>query len=205
MIYIYGSGGHARVVADAALACGLEIAGFFDDDPARWGSFVMEAPVLSPQGIEPGDFVAAIGSGGVRQKVASRLLGAGWRLRSLIHPRGCVSPRARLEAGVFVAAMAVVGPDAQVGEGAIVNHGAVVDHDCDVGAYAHVAPNATLGGGARLGVRAMAGAGSVLLPQVSLGDDALLGAGAVATRDLAAGMKAAGAPARPLPERSGKA
>lgn len=202
MLFIYGAGGHARVAADAALACGWRIGGFFDDDSTKWGSSLMGAPVLSPEGIEPGEFLPAIGGGALRERTAARLLARGWRMKTVIHPRGCVSPHAQLGLGVFVAAMAVAGPMAKIEDGAIVNHGAVVDHDCWVGPYAHVAPGAVMGGGAQIGARAMLGAGSRLLPLRRIGEDATLGAGAVATRDLAAGAVAVGAPARIAAPRS---
>lgn len=42
------------------------------------------------------------------------------------------------------------------------------------------------------------GGGAIILPGVRIGDDALVGAGAVVTRDVAAGTTVAGNPARPM-------
>lgn len=48
----------------------------------------------------------------------------------------------------------------------------------------------------RIGHRAWIGAGAILLPGVTVGDDAVVGAGAVVTRDVAARTVVAGNPAR---------
>jgi maltose O-acetyltransferase len=48
----------------------------------------------------------------------------------------------------------------------------------------------------RIGRNVWIGAGAIILPGVSVGDDALLGAGSVVTHDVPAGATAYGNPAR---------
>jgi len=54
----------------------------------------------------------------------------------------------------------------------------------------------------RIGDDAWIGGGAILLPGVSVGEGAIVAAGAVVTRDVAAGATVAGNPARPLSERA---
>jgi maltose O-acetyltransferase len=54
----------------------------------------------------------------------------------------------------------------------------------------------------RIGRNVWIGAGAIILPGVSIGDDALIGAGSVVTRDVPAGARALGNPARVRPETS---
>jgi maltose O-acetyltransferase len=49
-----------------------------------------------------------------------------------------------------------------------------------------------------IGANVWIGGGALILPGVTVGDDAIIGAGAVVTRDVAAGTTVAGNPARPL-------
>lgn len=50
----------------------------------------------------------------------------------------------------------------------------------------------------RIGARAFIGARTIVMPGVTIGEDAIIGAGSVVTRDVGAGMVAAGSPAREL-------
>lgn len=136
----------------------------------------------------------AIGDGQARQAESAQL-GRG-RLASVIHPLASVSPHAKIGAGCFVAAQAVLGPNVELGLGVIVNHGAVVDHDARVGDFAHIAPRAVLGGGVQVGAGALIGAGSAVLPGLHICAGAVVGAGAVVRQTLAEPGVYAGVPAR---------
>lgn len=48
----------------------------------------------------------------------------------------------------------------------------------------------------RIGANVWIGGGAILLPGVTIGDDAIIGAGSIVTRDVPAGAKALGNPAR---------
>ena len=50
----------------------------------------------------------------------------------------------------------------------------------------------------RIGANVWIGGGALIMPGVTIGDDAIIGAGAVVTRDVAAGATVGGNPARPL-------
>ena len=200
LIYVIGAGGHAKVVIDALLAGGVELARLrvADQRPSGAGATVLGAPLQSPaahRGMAGAYFHVAIGDPATRARLHGELRALGVRPLSVVHPASVVSPHASLGEAVFVAARAVVGPGATLGDGVIVNHGAVVDHDCVVGDFSHIAPNATLGGGVQVGAQALVGAGANVLPGKQVGDLAVVGAGAVLLSDIPAGRHWAGVPA----------
>lgn len=201
-LFVYGGGGHAKVILEAARAVGLEPV-VCDDDPAKSGAKVLGARVLGPSEIfdqaRARPAIVAIGSNAARRSVVERIT-AQWT--TVVHPQAVVSTHAELGRGVFVGPAAVVNADAKIGDHAIINTRAVVEHDAHVGDFAHVAPGAVLAGGAVVGSGCLIGAGATLLPGVTIGDGSTVGAGAVVIGDLPPGCTAVGTPARVLPSKT---
>lgn len=196
-LVILGAGGHGRVVADAALATGAWARVVATDrDPARCrGDLLPGVPLLPLQqalALPGALFHVAIGIAAHREREAGPLSG---RMATVVHPDASLSRWARVDAGCFVAAQAVVAPGAHLQHGAIVNHGAVIDHDARLGAFSHVAPQATLGGHARVGAHVLVGAGARVLPSLQVCDGCTLGAGAVVHSPIAQPGVYAGVPA----------
>jgi sugar O-acyltransferase (sialic acid O-acetyltransferase NeuD family) len=201
--YVFGAGGHGKVVADVAISAGLTIDGFLDDDPKLIGQEVLAGKVLG--GLDclreylragPVGIVLGVGSNTARRVVGRRCRDAGATILTVAHRMAAISPSATLGPGTVVMAGAVVNPDARIGEGVIVNTGAVVEHDCQIGNYAHLSPNAAVGGGVHLGDLSSLGLCACVLPGVSVGEGAVVGAGAVVIRPLAPYSVAVGVPAR---------
>ncbi len=204
-LVIFGAGGHAAVVADAAVAAGFVLAGVLANprpeaggQPPFGGVPWLGDPDRPESGLEDllarGAFVhAAVGDGETRRRWLEPRLASSV---AIVHPSAVVSPSATIEPGAFVGPRAVVNARAVVARGAIVNTAAVVEHDARVGAFAHVAPGSILLGAARVGEHAFIGGGGVVLPGIEIGARATLGAGGVATRAIAPDAVAMGVPAR---------
>ena len=217
---LWGSAGHAKVLAALLARRGGGVLATFDNDAnaeplvnvplyigaagfARW---------CAEQREDLGTIGALVAIGGARGRdrvaIHDRLAAAGLRVDAVVHDHASVDATARLGAGTQVLALALVAADAVLGRGVVVNHRASVDHECVLGDGVHVAPGATLCGLVRVGDAAMIGAGAVVLPRVVVGSDAVVGAGAVVTRDVPAGAVVVGNPARivaphALAERTG--
>jgi sugar O-acyltransferase (sialic acid O-acetyltransferase NeuD family) len=199
-IFVFGAGGHGRVVAEIMLACGWNLQGFLDDAAEEHASTMFGLPVRNADhGLKSGPrgrVALGIGDNGAREAIAERVRNAGGSLISAVHPSAIISPSANLAEGVVVMAGAVLNAECRIFEGAIINTGAVIEHDVQVGRYAHVSSNCTTGGGAQIGDRALVGLGAVVLPGKRIGSDSLIGAGAVVTSDIGDGEVAYGVPAR---------
>lgn len=207
---LWGSSGHAKVLADLLGALNDQVAMFVDADPAArpatvgvpiiHGTEAFHAWVATLPDRENWRGAVAIGGGRGLERVALlRLIAqAGIRAGTLIHPTATVSPKAQLGEGCQVLAGAIFAAGASTGEGIIVNHGAQVDHECVIGTGVHLAPRATLCGCVEVGDFAFIGAGAIVLPRLKIGRGAVIGAGAVVTKDVPAGSTVVGNPARPL-------
>ena len=202
-LLLFGAGGHARVVLDAALCSGQwgAVLASDRDDAVCTGELLPGVTMLKLSRLPAATGLAgavhiSIGNNASRQREAVAL--GVERLVTVVHPQASVSPHAFVAAGCFIAAQSVLAPGAQLGVGVIINHAAVVDHDVRVGDFSHVAPGAVLGGAAQIGARVLIGAGAVVLPGVSVCDDAVIGAGAVVSTHVLAAGTWVGVPARRL-------
>lgn len=207
---IWGSAGHAKVLASLIADRGGRVVALFDNrelPPALPGVplFVGEAGFRAwaddVAGLSDVIGLAAIGGhrGRDRMHVQGLFRAAGMRLSPLVHPTAFVCATASLGEGTQVLAQAVVAADAVVGEACIVNHKASVDHECALGAGVHVAPGATIAGCVRIGENVLVGAGAVVLPRIAIGANAIIGAGAVVTKDVPDDAVVIGNPARRFP------
>lgn len=200
-LYIFGAGGHGRVVAEIARAAGIRVAGFLDGNPGLRGTVVNEIAVLgdwTAVGHLEAESLFAVGVGGnpERKKVADEFARRARTIIRLVHPSAVVAAHTDIGEGTCVGPLAVIHVNASVGRHCIVNTAAVVDHECRVGDFAHVSANATLAGGASVGEGSLVGVGASVLPGVRIGAWCQVGAGAVVTKDLPDGVVACGVPAR---------
>jgi sugar O-acyltransferase (sialic acid O-acetyltransferase NeuD family) len=213
-LIIVGGGEHARVVAEAAAAAGLVVAGHTN----REGSPLVPPSGSSGDGLEPlgtDEEIAAslaamqpterpwlvLGFGGPpdARRRATAAFGGEARWATITHPAAWVSPSATLGQGTVVLAGAVVNAGAAIGDHAIVNSRAVIEHDVRLGSHVHVGPGATIGGGTRIGDDAIVGLGAAVRDHLTLGSRAIVGMGAVVVADVPEGSVVTGNPARPRP------
>lgn len=207
---IWGSSGHAKVLASLVALHSGRVVALFDRDPSARSVLTGVHLHIGTSGFrfwhenerDQGDVFGLVAIGGAlgRDRLEVQLLfrNHGIQVESIVHPDASVCATAILGPGTQVLAQAVVSSDARVGEGCIINHGAAADHECHLGDGVHLGPGSILCGCVQIGNNVLVGAGAVVLPRVVIGDNTVVGAGAVVTGDLSAGVIAVGCPARPV-------
>lgn len=211
-LLILGAGGHAKVVAEMALASGAASSVTFLDD--RCTSLDPCRPVLGWPVIGPLDLslqadtrsqfdasVVAIGHAATRLHWIKQLQAAGYHLPALLHPTAWVSPSAQLGPASVVFAQVAVQAEVSIGTGAILNTGCSVDHDAQLADGVHLCPGSRLAGEVKVGARSWIGIGASVIQQVRIGSDVTVGAGAAVVRDLPSSVTAVGVPARVVSSR----
>lgn len=204
-IFLFGAGGHAKVVADIVEREGRNhIAFLIDDDVKNIGASILGHPVigermhlLAEDKTKALKGIVTIGDNYARCSAISWLIRNGFSLDSAIHPAAVVGKSADILDGVVVMANAVINTDARIKRGVIVNTSASVDHDCCIEEGAHIAPGAILCGGVYIGRNTIVGAGAVLCPGVHVGREVVIGAGATVVNDIVDGQRVFGTPAKP--------
>ena len=197
-VWVFGAGGHAKVVISTLQAIGADVCGAFDDNVDLDGTSILGVPVRAPfdealiRRLGVSRAVLAVGGNAARQRMAGRFRGLDWV--TVVHPGAYVAPSVRLGAGTVVFAGVIVQPDTAILEHVILNTGCSVDHDCIVGNYTHIAPGARLAGDVQVGD--LMGVGSAAIPGARVGAWATVGAGAVVIRDVPDRAVVKGVPAR---------
>lgn len=125
---------------------------------------------------------------------------------------GQIGDKCALRAPIFVD----YGYNVFLGTGVFMNYGCVLLDVCTIhiGDYTQIGPGVQLytadhprdaglrragvefGSPIKIGANVWIGGHAVVLPGVTIGDEAIIGAGSVVTRDVAAGARVAGSPAR---------
>jgi sugar O-acyltransferase (sialic acid O-acetyltransferase NeuD family) len=192
-IFIFGAGGHAKVILEICEDAGRPIHHIYADGPPVDSLFGYPVKCWDPAAMPIMDGIIAIGDNRVRYQVASRL---GTGFATVINRNCYISPRSVLGAGTAVVSGATIHSDTSVGMHSIVNTHASVDHDCQIGDFVHIAPGAVLCGGVCIGSGTLVGAGAVIIPGVKIGCWAVIGAGSVIRHDIPDGAIVAGNPGR---------
>jgi UDP-N-acetylbacillosamine N-acetyltransferase len=199
-LVILGFGGHARSVADIALALGIKELLFVDEaaraDESLWGFPVRKTfDDKLPDGWQA---FAASGNNQIRSDQVASILGRCWPLATLVSPTATIGSEAIISAGCFVGHQAHIGPLSGIGTACIINTHAAVDHECKIGDYTHVSVNSSVAGRCRLGSFVFLGTGAVVIDNVCIADSITVGAGGVVVESLAEPGTYVGAPARPV-------
>ena len=195
-VVIIGAGGHGRVVADIAKACGDTVIGFLDDSNTannKVNIIGTSADAVKYCDGETELFVA-IGNCKVREKIMNSLSGAKWY--TAIHPSAVISPSAVIGEGTCVMPNAVVNNSAVIGKGVIINTCASVDHDDIIGDYVHIACGAHLAGTVTVGKCTWIGIGSIVSNNISVCENNMIGAGTVVVKDITEEGTYVGVPAK---------
>jgi len=209
---IYGAGGFAREVAWLVEECAptgtsLGELCFIDDNPATWDKPLNGVAVLRPESIfqrhQGAGCVIAVGNPGVRERIDQKILAAGLRPTTVVHPRVEKSRWIEIGDGTIICAGSVLTTNIVIGRHVHINLNCTIGHDVMLGDFTTLAPGVHVSGFVHLGRRVSVGTGAVFIngsidrPLV-VGDDAVIGAGACVIRDVPAGATVGGVPAKPL-------
>jgi sugar O-acyltransferase (sialic acid O-acetyltransferase NeuD family) len=184
-LILIGSGGHARVVADAARSAGFILQGFIDIDYHGQNEHILGSPVLG--GIEllhdldhlKYSIMVAIGDNSKRADHYIHAQTKGFATPTVIHPTAVVSNDCVIENGVFINTSAIINAEAKIGENAIINTSAIIEHEVVVGKHSHIGPGVKIGGRTRIGKRTFIGIGTSVIDNVNIGTNVIIGAGSV--------------------------
>ncbi len=197
-MYLYGAGGHSKVITDILQSLGIAVIGVFDDQPAgaKLTGIAIDSGIrIQEEGFPDLDapLIISVGDNARRAELANMITAT---YGQAIHGTAIISAKASIGEGTVILQGAIVQSAAQVGKHVLINTAASIDHDNTIGDYAHISPHATLCGHVQVGEGTHIGAGAVVIPSIRIGRWCTIGAGAVVIRDIPDFATAVGNPAK---------
>jgi sugar O-acyltransferase (sialic acid O-acetyltransferase NeuD family) len=215
-LVIVGAGGFGRETVEVVRAvndahearCGhprWALIGIADDDPGRWGTTIVDTPVIGPAAVvaerSSARIVVCAGSPVNRTSkldIVARLAVEPERYATLVHPAASVSASSSLGPGTVALAGVVATAEVAIGAHVGLMPQVVLTHDDVLADFVTIGSGARLAGSVVVGTGAYLGAGCLVREGQSVGDWALVGMGAVVVDDVPAAEVWAGVPARYL-------
>lgn len=153
-LIIVGSGGHGKVVLEAALLQNkYKIVGFADDTVKNKNNSKHEI-IGTIKDLETGKikadcFVVAIGNNNIRKKIFLKLI---QKLDAaiIIHPSAVVSKTSELCKGTVILANSVISTNVSIGLNSVINSLCLVDHETVVGNHVHISQGTIIGSNVNL-------------------------------------------------------
>jgi sugar O-acyltransferase (sialic acid O-acetyltransferase NeuD family) len=210
-IVIFGAGGFGRDVVDLIRdinrpARQWDLLGFIDDDPALWGTELIDVPVLGGRDwFQTSDRVPhvalGLGSPSVKQRVVDTLRDRVAGFPALVHPSAIISEYAQIGEGVVVTAANILMSRSVIDDFAMLNLACTLGHDSYVGRYSSLSPATNVSGYVHIGEGCDLGTGVKIIPGIRIGEWSVVGAGAVVTKDIPSNATAVGVPAQVIKQR----
>lgn len=203
-MFIWGGGGHGRVLLDILKRTKkLKVVGFVDENPKLEGKFIDGVKILGGKNIlqdlkkkKINIGIAGVGDNKRRCEMAAYLEKQGFSLINAIDPSAIVVPSAKIGKGVTIWAGAIINAHSTIGDNVIVNSGAIIEHENIIAEGAHIGPGAKLAGRVKIGKNAFVGMGVKVIQNVKIGDNSIIGAGAVVLKDIPDNVVVVGIPAK---------
>jgi sugar O-acyltransferase (sialic acid O-acetyltransferase NeuD family) len=190
-VYLYGAGGHAKVILDILKSNQITVPAIFDDNPDM--DIFMGIPVAHTDIQSP--LIISIGNNVIRKKIAEQLCNKVFAPAALARSV-TVSDSATFDAGTVVMQGAIIQSSVIIGKHSIINTRSSIDHDCVIQDYVHIAPGVVLCGNVQIGEGSFVGAGTTIMQGIKIGKWSVIGAGSVVVRDIPDHVTAFGSPCK---------
>ena len=206
-ILIVGAGGFGRELLQwikdiNAEKPTWEIGGFLDDNLQALDGVEIDYPVVGTiSDWQPKDdevFALAMGKPQLKRMVVEKLKSRGAHFAAVIHPTALVSPFAHYGEGLVMFRYSKLSCNSTVGDFVSILT-TPIGHDNEIGDYTMISGGCNIVRNVKIGKDVFVAAGVCIAQDVVVKDGAYIGLGSVVLKDVKAGTKVFGNPARIIP------
>jgi sugar O-acyltransferase (sialic acid O-acetyltransferase NeuD family) len=201
-LYIFGNGGHSKVVLDTLNKSEYgEILFVVESNPNLKNEILFDDFLKEVRADDR--YFIALGDNYSRYKIVEKIQTYQLDIKpiTIIHPTACVSNSATIGRGSIVCAMAILGPNTSVGQFCIINTAASLDHDNVLNDYSSIGPRVTTGGNVSIGENTFVGISTTILHGVQIGNNTVIGAHSYVNNNFKDLVVAFGVPAKVIRKR----
>lgn len=206
-LLIVGARGFGREVYNIACACSefqkeFIIKGFLDDKSTALDEFLGYPPIIDSvenYKIQEDDvFTCALGDVGYKYSYIQKIISKGGRFISLIHPTVIIEKNVQLGEGCIIRPNTLIGCDSRIGNYVTVLGNVTIGHDSTIGDFSHIGAHSFLGGGVKVEEQVTIQTAACILPHKVIEKEAYVGVCSVVMRNVKAGTKVLGNPAKKI-------
>lgn len=191
-VYLYGAGGHAKVIIDILKESGISVLNIIDDNKEL--KELMGIPIIYNEMKPSFPMIISIGNNSIRKRIREKF--AECNYITAISSSAILSDTITIGEGTVIMQGSIIQSSVNIGEHSIINTGATIDHDCQIGDFVHIAPGCNLCGNVEIGEGTFVGAGTIIIPGVKIGKWTTVGAGSVIRKNIPDNVMAAGNPCK---------
>lgn len=203
--YIIGSGGHTRVVLEAAKLQKIKILKIIDiNQTSTKNEMLFNVPIsnnindIYNHNRNSVNLFISIGSCAIRKKYFNFFEKKKYNFFNIIHPNAKVSKSVELGKGVFVNSNASINSKAKIDSNSIINTSAIIEHESIISKHSHVGPGSIICGRSIIKEQVFVGAGCIILPNIAVGKNTILGAGSILIKNAVSNKTYIGSPAKKI-------
>lgn len=206
-LLIIGARGYGRETYNLFMDCknqlkDVECIGFLDDKKDALDSFEGYPPIISSvEKYEPKDndvFICALGDPKWKKHYVDIIKDKGGEFITLIHPTALITRNTSIGKGCIVGRYTYISCDITIGDHCSIGVFSAIGHDVKIGEYNHLGAYTFMGGGSEIGDCVTLHPRSNIHPRKKVGDKAIVGAGSVVIRNVSSGSTVYGNPAKKL-------
>tara|TARA_B100000886_G_C20410050_1_gene486597 strand:+ start:224 stop:820 length:597 start_codon:yes stop_codon:yes gene_type:complete len=190
-LVIFGSSGHAKVIAESIVLCNeFNLLGFIDCKGGKKKIYNNYCVIGKDKDIikiaeKYSSLQAAIGIGDINKREELSHKFKFIKFPSIVHPKTFLSKNIKMDDGCFIASSVTISNNVHIGRFVTINTAAIVDHDSKISDFTFISPGVKIAGNVTIGKRVFIGLGSNIGPNIKIGNDSIIGSGKTVLKDLA--------------------
>ena len=183
-ILIFGSGGHAKVIAKKISNYkNIKVDGYIDsiknNEVSIKKNLNSKLEIKKISIIQNKKFCGLVGIGDIskRIKVVQEInkINPNFKWISIISKKAILSSQIKIGKGSIIISGSVINTGVEIGNHSIINTSSSIDHDCRIGNYVNISPGAKMAGGVVISDNVLIGINSAIKENINICKNTLIG------------------------------